>query len=58
MTLAANGHSLVVVGSTKGSGGPFEDNDGEDMDGWIIKLDPTTAEIFRVKMDKVVVPLV
>ncbi|KAG7361781.1 hypothetical protein IV203_036882 [Nitzschia inconspicua] len=45
MTLGGNGHTLIVVGSTKGSGGPFGDNDGEDMDGWIIKLDPKTGQL-------------
>ncbi|KAL3919129.1 MAG: hypothetical protein SGILL_003910 [Bacillariaceae sp.] len=36
---------LIVVGSTKGSGGPFEDNDGDDMDGWILKIDPHTGQL-------------
>jgi hypothetical protein len=45
MTLAGNGHTLIVVGSTKGSGGPFEENDGEDIDGWILKIDPKTGQL-------------
>ena len=47
MTLAGNGNVLVVVGSTSGSGGPFEANDGSDMDGFILKVDPSSGDIFQ-----------
>jgi hypothetical protein len=47
MTLAGNGNTLVVVGSTSGSGGAFEENDGEDMDGFILKVDPSTGELVQ-----------
>ncbi|KAL3924674.1 MAG: hypothetical protein SGILL_000899 [Bacillariaceae sp.] len=47
MTLAGNGNTLVVVGSTSGSGGPFEENDGVDSDGFILKVDPSTGDIFQ-----------
>lgn len=47
MTLAGNGNTLVVVGSTRDGGGPFEENDGtDDMDGWILKLNPDTGGLF------------
>ena len=36
-------NTMIVVGSTAGSGGPFENNDGDDMDGFILKLDPQTG---------------
>lgn len=45
MVLAGNGNTLVVVGSTRGSGGPFGTNNGGDMDGFVLKLDPNTGEL-------------
>jgi len=46
MTLAGNGNTLIVVGSTRGSGGPFGSaNPNGDMDGFILKLDPTTGQL-------------
>ncbi|KAL3925155.1 MAG: hypothetical protein SGILL_000597 [Bacillariaceae sp.] len=47
MTLAGNGNALIVVGSTKASGGVFEENDGDDMDGFILKVDPNTGELYQ-----------
>ena len=46
ITLSGNGNSLVVTGSTQASGGPFETNDGDDMDGWILKLDPQNGQLY------------
>ncbi|KAL3910423.1 MAG: hypothetical protein SGILL_007695, partial [Bacillariaceae sp.] len=37
--------AMIVVGSTAGSGGPFENNDGDDMDGFILKIDPQTGQL-------------
>jgi len=46
MVMAGNGNVLVVVGSTNGEGGPFESSNGsEDMDGFIIKVDPADGQL-------------
>ena len=45
MAFANNGSTLVVVGNTRNLGGPFEESDGSDMDGWILKIDPNTGEL-------------
>jgi hypothetical protein len=37
--------ALIVVGSTNGGGGPFKENDGEDYDGFILKIDPDTGNL-------------
>ena len=46
MIMAGNGNVLVVAGSTRGGGGPFEQNaSGEDMDGFILKINPENGEL-------------
>jgi len=46
MVMAGNGNVLVVVGSTRGDGGPFDDNEGtNDMDGFIFKIDPNDGNL-------------
>mmetsp|Transcript_8769 Transcript_8769/g.21413 ORF Transcript_8769/g.21413 Transcript_8769/m.21413 type:complete len:1810 (+) Transcript_8769:297-5726(+) len=46
MVMAGNGNTLVVAGSTRGEGGPFDDNEGDsDMDGFIIKLNPNDGKV-------------
>jgi len=52
MVMAGNGNILVVVGSTRDSGGPFEQNDGGgdgdmglDMDGFILKVNPEDGNL-------------
>lgn len=48
MTLAGDGSTLVVVGSTRGtsSTGPFgTENSAGDMDGFIMKIDPITGTL-------------
>jgi len=52
MVMAGNGNILVVVGSTRDSGGPFEQNDGGgdgdmglDMDGFILKVNPEDGKL-------------
>jgi hypothetical protein len=37
--------ALIVVGSTQGSGGPFENDGSDDMDGFILKIDPQTGQL-------------
>eukprot|EP00531_Pseudo-nitzschia_arenysensis_P009071 CAMPEP_0116153894 /NCGR_PEP_ID=MMETSP0329-20121206/21488_1 /TAXON_ID=697910 /ORGANISM="Pseudo-nitzschia arenysensis, Strain B593" /LENGTH=1785 /DNA_ID=CAMNT_0003650833 /DNA_START=191 /DNA_END=5549 /DNA_ORIENTATION=- len=47
MVMAGSGNVLVVVGSTRGEGGPFDSNEGsEDMDGFIVKIDPTNGQVY------------
>jgi len=47
MVMAGNGNVLVVVGSTRGEGGPFDSNEGsEDMDGFIVKIDPSNGQVY------------
>jgi len=43
--LVDNGNTLVVVGHTDQSGGAFGTNAGDDMDGFILKLDPETGKL-------------
>jgi hypothetical protein len=47
MTLAEDGSTLVIVGSTRYEGGAFGEMDGNDMDGWILKVDSTTGELLE-----------
>lgn len=50
MIMAGNGNVLVVAGSTRGGGGPFEQNDGDgDMDGFILKVNPEDGELVTVE---------
>ena len=47
MVMAGNGNVLVVVGSTRGEGGVYDSNEGRsDMDGFIVKIDPDTGELY------------
>jgi len=46
MVMAGNGNVLVVVGSTRGAGGPFDTNEGDnDMDGFILKINPEDGKL-------------
>ena len=46
MTIAGNGNVLVIVGSTRGEGGPYDKNDGNnDMDGFILKINPEDGNL-------------
>jgi len=47
MVMGGGGDQLVLTGSTRESGGPFGTNDGTDLDGWIMKLDPETGDLFN-----------
>ena len=46
MTLAGNGDTLIIVGSTPGSGAAFGQNIGTDMDGFLMRIDPETGDLF------------
>lgn len=48
MVMAGNGDVLVVVGSTRGEGGPFDSSGGtNDMDGFIFKIDPEDGNLVK-----------
>jgi len=49
MIMAGNGNVLVVVGSTRGGGGPFETVavNRNDMDGFVLKIDPKTGKMME-----------
>lgn len=48
MVMAGNGNVLVVVGSTRGEGGPYDSNEGStDMDGFIFKLNPEDGSMYN-----------
>lgn len=54
IALAGNkGDTLVLVGNTKGSGNVFGTNSGNDMDGWMLKLDPSTGDVFSTNANEI-----
>merc|ERR1711959_259054 len=52
MIMAGLGRTLVVVGSTRDSGGPFGTNIGGDMDGFILKVNPEDGQLQTLDRSK------